>query len=353
VIPPRRGEEGWMAHDQRESTSRGAGPPSDAPRVKAVACLGGVSLERGVPVDEIHDYIREADNVLWVDVQDPGPAEIALLIDEFGLHPLALEDAAHGQRRPKADEFKGYLLLVTYAAVPGADAKALRTAEVDLFIGRNYVVSLHRGRVPALEEALTRWMRGGSMLREGVGFLVYAVLDAIIDSFAPVLGGIEDEIDETEIAVLTRSDVEGVRNLLRLKRDLTALRRVLYPLRSVFQVLLRRDHPFFPGNTEVYLREVFEHVLRILDDLETERDRASSALEASLAIGANRLNQTMKTLAVITVAVAVVGSVFGAYGMNFEVLPLAKAPWGFWAVGLGTIALVASALLVGWRLGWW
>ena len=88
------------------------------------------------------------DNVVWVDVQDPGPAEIATLIDEFGLHPLALEDAAGGERRPKANEFKGYLLLVTYAAIPGEETKGLRTAEVDLFIGRNYVVTIHRGRVP-------------------------------------------------------------------------------------------------------------------------------------------------------------------------------------------------------------
>src|SRR4029077_16107742 len=118
------------------------------------------------------------------------------------------EDAAHGQRRPKADEFKGYLMLVTYAVVRGDDAQGLRTAEVDLFIGRNYVVSIHRGRVAALEEALTRWTRGGPMLREGVGFLVYEVLDTIIDSFAPFIGSIEDEIDQTEIALLTRSDEE-------------------------------------------------------------------------------------------------------------------------------------------------
>ena len=258
-----------------------------------------------------------------------------MLIDEFGLHPLALEDAAHGQRRPKVDEFKGYPLLVTYAAVPGEDAKALRTAEVDLFIGRNFVVSIHRGRVPALEEALTRWTRGGPMLREGVGFLVYAVIDAIIDSFAPFLGGIEEEIEETEFAVFTRSDEEGVRSLLRLKRDLASLRRVLYPLRSVFQVLLRRDHPFFPGNTEVYLREVFDHLLRILDVAGCRARHGGRAMEASLAIGSHRLNKTMKTLAVITVAMAVVGSVFGAYGMNFEALPLASAPWGFWVVGSG------------------
>ena len=318
-----------------------------------MACLGGVSLERGVPTEEIHDYIQEPENVVWVDVQDPGPSELAMLVDEFGLHPPALEGAAHGQRRPKVDEYKGYSLLVTYAAVPGEDAKGLRTTEVDLFIGRNFVVSLHRGRVPALEEALTRWTRGGPRLREGVGFLVYAVMDAIIDSFAPSLADIEEELEETEIAVFTRSDEESVRSLLQLKRTLASLRHELHPLRAIFQVLLRRDHPFFPGSTEAYLRDVYDHLLQILDVLDAGRERAAAAMDASLAIGSHRLNQTMKTLAVITVAMAIVGSVFGAYGMNFEAMPLSKEPLGFWLIAVGTIGLVATALLVGWWRRWW
>ena len=342
-----------MARDLRENRDKMAAPPPGPPRLKAMACLGGVSLERGVPTAEIHEYIQENDNVVWVDVQDPGPSELAMLVDEFGLHPPALEGASHGQRRPKVDEYKGYSLLVTYAAVPGEDAKALRTTEVDLFIGRNFVVSIHRGRVPALEEASARWTRGGPRLREGVGFLVYAVMDAIIDSFAPFLVDLEEEIEETEIDVFTRSDEESVRNLLRLKRTLASLRRELHPLRAIFQVLLRRDHPYFPGDTEVHLREVYDHLLRILDVLDAGSESTAAAMDASLAIGSHRLNKTMKTLAVITVAMAVVASVFGAYGMNFEVMPLSKEPLGFWLIAVGTIGLVAVALLLGrWRR-WW
>ena len=156
-----------MARDQREIRDKMAGSPPGTPRLKAVACLGGVSLERGVPTAEIHDYIQEPDNVVWVDAQDPGPSELAMLSDEFGIHPPALEGASHGQRRPKVDEYKGYSLLVTYAAVPGEDAKALRTTEVDLFIGRNFVVSIHRGRVPALEEALALDARRAETARGG------------------------------------------------------------------------------------------------------------------------------------------------------------------------------------------
>jgi magnesium transporter len=327
-------------------------PPPPAARVRTVACLGGVSLERGVPTEEIAEHLHEPDNVVWVDVQDPGAGELAVLEEVFGFHPLALADLAAGPRRPRVNEYKGYLLLVTHAAVPGGDARDIRTAEVDLLVGRNYLVSAHRGRVPAVDDALARWTHGGPLLRDGVGFLLYAVLDAVIDSYAPVIEGIEDEIEETELAVFARAGEEGVRGLLRLKRSLASLRRVLYPLREIFQHLLRRDHTLLAGGAQVHLRDVYDHVLRILDVLDTEREMAAGALEASMTVSSNRLNRTMKALAVITVAVAFVSSVFGAYGMNFAGLPLADEPWGFWAVSGGTVALVAAALFVGWRKGW-
>src|SRR5688572_19843386 len=336
------------------SASSSTSPPPA--RVKRVACLGGVSLERGVTPDEVREHLRGADNVVWVDVQDPGPAELAVLVDEFGFHPLTLEGAGEGQRRPKLDEYKGHIALVTYAAVPAAaigPGEPRRVAEVDLFIGRNFVVTLHRGRVAAVEAAAARWAGGGALLREGVGFLVYAVLDSLIDSFAPLISEVEDEIEEVEIGVFTRTDEEGVRDLLRSKRTLSGLRRVLFPLREIFPSLLRRDHPYFHGPTQVYLADARDRLLRILDVLDAQRDMAAGALEASLAVSSHRLNKTMKTLAVLTAAVAVIGSVFGAYGMNFQVIPFAEARWGFSAVSAGTLAFVAAALLLGrWRR-WW
>src|SRR5262245_47887467 len=131
-----------------------ASPPTAAAHIKTVACVGGVSLERGVPIEEVREHLQDLSNLVWMDVQDPGPAELSLLLDEFGFHPLALEDVSKGQQRPKVDEYKGHLFVVLYAMLPGAGPKELRTVEVDLFIGRNFVVSIHRGRLPALEDAL-------------------------------------------------------------------------------------------------------------------------------------------------------------------------------------------------------
>jgi magnesium transporter len=325
-------------------------PPT--PRVRTVACVSGVSLERGVPTDQIHDYIKESSNLVWMDVQDPGTVELSMLLEEFGFHPLALDDVAKEQQRPKVDEYKGYLFAVTYCVAAGSDLKDIKTVEVDLFIGRNYLVTIHRGGIPALEEAVGRWTRGGPMLREGVGFLVYTVMDALIDTYFPVLDAIENEIEEIELELFGPFRSRGVQDLLKLRRTLVVLRRVLYPLRETFHVFLRPDHTHFSGGTLVYFQDLYNHILRILDVLDMERDMAGGALEAHLTVVSNRLNETMKTLAVLTMAVAILSAVFGAWGMNFAAIPLANAPWGFAAVLAGTFAVIGLLGLVAWRRGW-
>lgn len=336
--------------EQPSTATSGTSPNS--PHVKTVACLGGISLERGVSVEDIHGYIRDPSNVVWVDIQDPGPEEFSMLLEEFGFHPLALADAAKGEQRPKVNEYKGHLYAVTYSVSRPASADDFATNELALFIGRNYLVSLHRGRNSALEDAMSRWTRGGKMLTEGVGFLVYVVMDAIINTFFPVIDMIEDELEASEMEVFRRPGQYDVEKLLRHKRTLFGLRRVLSPLRDAFHIFLRRDQPIFSANTLAYFQSVYDHVLRLLDAIDMEREMVASALEAHLAVVSNRLNAVMKTLTVITVVVAITGSVFGAWGMNFTRIPLAGSPWGFWVVWGGTLLLMCSALLFSWRRGW-
>ena len=321
-------------------------------KVKTLACLGGISLERGVAMDEVHGYVKDPTNIVWVDIEDAGPEEFSMLLEEFGFHPLALEDAAKGQQRPKVDEYKGYLFTVIYGATRRAETGEFDTREVALFIGRNYLVSLHHGPIPAIDDAVNRWTRGGRMLNEGVGFLVYTVMDAIIDTFFPIIDAIEQELDESEMLMFHQSRQFGVEKLLRYKHSLVSLRRVLSPLREVFNVFLRRDQSLFSAATLAYFQNVYDHVLRLLDALDMEREMLAAALDAHLAVVSNRLNATMKTLTVITVVVALVGSVFGAWGMNFARVPLADHPWGFWLVWLGTMVMMGLVLLLSWRRRW-
>jgi magnesium transporter len=338
-----------MTRDSVEAPHSPSPNPGN-PLVRTMACLGGVSLERGVADEDLVEYLRDAENVIWMDVQDPGPEEFSRLIEEFGFHPLSLEDISRGHQRPKVDDYKSYLFVVSYSVLASKRLGDLQTVEIYLFIGRNFLVSVHRGRAPALEEAAAKWTRGGALLREGIGFLAYTVLDAIIDSYFPVLDAIESETEETELEIFTDGGQEEVQRMLRLKRTLIALRRLVYPMRETFTIFLRHGHPFFGASTRVYFQDVYDHVLRILDVLDVEREMVAGAMEASLTVMSNRLNVTMKTLTVITICVAILGSIFGAWGMNFDYIPLQKSPFGFAVVlGFTSVAVIGGAL-VWWRM---
>lgn len=322
------------------------------PRVRTIACLAGVSVERDVPGEQIGEYIRAADYVTWVDVEDPGERELAMLLEEFGFHPLALEEAAAGDQRPKIAEYKGYIRVITCGIGPRNGTAPFDVSEVDIFIGRNYAVTIHKHAVPALDEAYRRWPRGGAMLREGVGFLVFTIVDSVIDTFFPVLEAVEEELDETELSLFTEQPKDSVQDLLATKRQLATIRRVISPLREAFSVLLRRDHPILTQNTTIYFQHVYDNILRILDAVDVQRDLVTSSLDAHMTVVSNRLNHTMKTLTVITAVVAVGGLVFGAWGMNFTRVPLSDEPWGFPAVLGGTLALIALVLMLGRTRRW-
>jgi len=322
------------------------------PHVRTVACISGISVERDVPEEQIRECIGTAEHVTWVDVEDPGEREIVMLLEQFGFHGLTLEEAASGHQRPKIAEYKGYIVVVTYALGPLQRGSPLDVSEVDIFIGRNYAVTIHKKPLPALEDAYRRWTRGGAMLREGVGFLVFTIVDSVIDTYFPVLGALEDELDETELNIFSQQHSGSVQDLLATKRQLAMIRRVISPLRETFSILLRRDHPILTQNTTIYFQHVYDNILRILDAVDVERDLVTSSLDAHMTVVSNRLNQTMKTLTIITAVVAIGGLVFGAWGMNFSRVPLSDEPWGFAAVLGGTAALIGVVLMISSKRRW-
>ena len=190
------------------------------------------------------------------------------------------------------------------------------------------------------------------MLREGVGFLVYTVMDALIDAYFPVVEAIEEQLDQVELQIFTEADQAIPQKLLALKRDLFTLRRLAQPLREVFGTFVRPDQTLFSPNTTVYFQSVYDQVLRILDVVDAERDLVGSALEAHLTVISTQLNVTMKTLTVVSVVLGSGAAVFGAWGMNVPGLPWADNPAGFWFVVVGMTALVVVALLMARKRRW-
>jgi magnesium transporter len=239
-------------------------------------------------------------------------------------------------------------------AIVGESESEVQTEEVDVFVGKNYVVTSHRGSIPALQEAMGRWERTEPELRRQVGFLMHVIADSIIDAYFPIVDTIEDRLDRLELQLFRANAPYSAEEVLAVKRTLYTLRKAIYPLREVFNVFLRREQGLFSPETYPYFQDAYDHVLRLLDIIDVERDMASGALEAQLSIVSNRLNETMKRLTVVAICVAIMGAVFGAWGMNFTHVPLdSLGIQGFVLVVAGTVLLVALTLVIARRVGYW
>jgi magnesium transporter len=225
-------------------------------------------------------------------------------------------------------------------------------AAVGRFVGKNYVVSVHEGELPAMDRALTRFERAGALLSEGVGYLTYLVLDELVNGYAPVVDAIGEALSEVEAGIASGPAEGRIERLLEIRRDVFQLRRMLYPTREALAPLVRAERPLATASSRVYLQDTYEHVLRLLDLLDVHREMVAGSIDASLAIVSNRLNMTMKRLTVLSAVVGFASCVFGAWGMNVPGVPAHAHPQGFWLVIALTSAVTVATLALGWRKGW-
>jgi magnesium transporter len=324
-------------------------PKPTLPQTTVLIRRPGDDPPEPLPPDRISDEINTEGSLLWVDIRDPGAAELAMLSREFNFNPLTLEDALKLRQRPKVDEYPDYYFIVVYAPLAGT-GQEVRMTEVDLFVGENYVVSLHPGHIPALNLARGRWERTEPNLSDRVGFLAHIVVDAIIDACFPIVDDIDVRLHRLDETMFHGERGADSAELLMLKRSVFALRTSIYPLRDAFNSFPKHGHPLFDLETHPYFRDVYDHILRLLDIIEIQQDMVEGATEAHLAFMSNQLNETMKTLTVVGICEAAAAAVFGAWGMNVTGLPFAHTTVGgvgigFWVVSALTLGLIGLALL--------
>jgi magnesium transporter len=302
-------------------------------------------VERKLDPAEISTHCHDASKVIWLDIQDPTEADLALLKEEFGFHPLALEDCAKAHSRPKLEKHPGYLFFVVYEVHPVPLTRVLQTVELNLFLGASYVVTVHRGNASVIAEVASRWEKfKGEAAHEGAGFLAYMLIDAAVDTYFPILDGLSDQLEVLEEGIFGTFQEGVVQEIFHLKKQTLLMRRLVSPLRDVFLILLRRDEALFGPRTYVYFQDVLDHLLRISDGIDNYRDLVGGAVDAYMTTLSNRTNETMKTLTVISTTLMLVTLVSGIYGMNFKVIPELSWQYGyFYALGL-MLCLVATAL---------
>lgn len=290
------------------------------------------------------DSLRGRDGqALWIDLSHPTPEMMMPIAATFGLHPLAVEDALKRRQRPKAEEYEGFLFITTHAARRrGAQGHDVALDEIDVFFGAGFVITAHSGAAPVLDEVRRRLAAAPPDLRGTEGYLLYAILDAVVDSYFPVLDSLDDYVERLEDTLFKGPKQRTMDQLFAAKRALLHLRRVAAPQRDMMNLLLRHDSRLIGAPLRAYFRDIYDHLLRITEQIDTHRDLLAGALDIYLSIVSNRLNEVVKVLTMITAVFASLAVISGIFGMNFE---RAYPPFG-WRYGfIAALGLMAASVL--------
>lgn len=310
----------------------------------------GTLAEDGFDPARVSDHLEEPDALVWLDLEDPTEEELALIEEEFSLHPLAVEDARHRGQRPKVEVYEKYFFLVMHAV--GLEDGELRDKEVHAFVGPSYLVTLRYAPAFDLKPVLRRWERQQELTKEGGGFLLYSLLDEVVDGYFHVVEGFEDDSESVEEQVFadeTRPDTQE--RIFRLKKQVIEFRRLVMPLREVLD-LLQGEPRVVTATLAAYYRDVADHIIRVLEFIDNVRELLTTALEAYLSQVSNRLNSVMKQLTSWAAIILVPTLIAGIYGMNFRHMPELNWLLGY-PFALGLMAVSATTLYVVFkRRGW-
>ena len=307
-----------------------------------------------IPVAEISDYLVRPGTFVWVAMQDATAAELDEMQQEFSLHELAVEDARHGHQRPKIEEYGASLFSVLHLVeLPGGDDKELSVGELDIFAGSNYVLSVrNRGRQGFLG-VRARCENEPELLKHGSGFVLYALMDAVVDRYFPIIDALETELETIEADIftkrVTRSNIE---RLYELKRRAMVLKHAVAPLLEGTSKLYGGRVPTICAGFQDYFRDVVDHLARINTLIDTMRETIGTAIQVNLAMATIEESEITKRLAAWASIFAVATSLAGIWGMNFEQMPELKWRYGY-LVALATIAISCSLLFWRFRRARW
>ncbi|HEY7624028.1 MAG TPA: magnesium/cobalt transporter CorA [Candidatus Limnocylindria bacterium] len=304
------------------------------------------------PVDQLSELRGE--HPCWLDIANPESEEFTLVAKELELHPLAVEDAQHGHQRPKIDQYETHYFIVFYAIeTPSPDV--VRYHEVSIFVAHNAIVTVHQGDFPARQTVEKRFKEGRL---QTAGLLLHALLDTMVDEYFGVVDQFGERIELLEqfIAEEAGPDLHRahapLKELFLVKRDLLTLRKTIAPERDVLQVLVRGDiRDLRETGRRAYFQDVYDHIIRVTDEIDTFRELSSNVIDAYLAAASNRLNEVMKVLTSLATVLLVLTVVTGFFGQNWDFIPYGS-PTLFWMSMAVTVLLAVGLAMYFRRRGW-
>ena len=304
----------------------------------------GVLELEGFPVADISEHLEDESVVLWLDLRDPDRDDLAVLSSEFGLHPLAVEDAVHEHERPKLDRYRSHLFLAAYAVHLDTGSGQLATSELAAFITERALITVRKDEGLDIGAVVAYWDASPDLAKFGVGYLLHGLLDHIVDGYFTAVQALDDAIEDVEDRLF--ADVPEDRHVQQrsfaLRKSLVLLRRVVLPMREVVNGLMRRDLHLINDSLQPYYQDVYDHVLRATEWTESLRDLVTTILETNLTIQSNRMNVITKKITSWAAIIAVPTFITGFYGMNVPYPGFSK-PSGL-AVAAGIMIVAATAL---------
>jgi magnesium transporter len=319
--------------------------------VNCVAYAGGRRVG-DVAIEEISEVLRQPEGFVWIGLHEPGEALLRKVREEFGLHELAVEDALRAHQRPKLERYGDSLFVVLRTARVG-DERRLELGETHIFMGPRYVVSVRHRSSLGYADVRARLESTPQLLARGPSFVLYALMDFIVDQYFPVVEALEEGLEGLEDEIFSEGfDRETTARIYRLKRDLLEIKRAVSPLVDVANRLERFDLDLIHDDTRPYFRDVYDHAIRINERVDMLRELLTTALEANLSLVSVAQNEAMKRLTGWAAIFAVPTMIAGIYGMNFRFMPELDWPWGYPAVMALMLGACAYLYVRFKRAGW-
>lgn len=320
--------------------------------MKIMFCKEKREIITSIQKGEIKSVLKKDENLVWVELENPTKDELKFAKETFGLHPLTVEDCVNTNARPKIDQFPSYLFLILHAAGFNEATSKVKTLELNICVGKNFLLTVHMDPIPSLKTAWERTEKNVSIMGQGSDNLLYQVIDSLVDNYFPVIDMLDSRVDKIESEVFSNPSEDTLEQIFSLKNDVLFLRRAISPQRETINLLAKGDHTFINPGTGIYFRDIGDNLMFILDTIETYRDTLTGALDAYLSNITNKTNEIMKTLTVIATIMMPLTLITGIYGMNFRNMP--ELSWKFGYMGAyGLMAMVAIGMLIYFRKNKW
>lgn len=315
---------------------------------------GSTKIDEHFTAADLPELLKDPSILVWVDMESPTEADEQILLDVFHFHPLTVEDCRENRHYPKVEEFEGYLYFIVHGVRADTSPDRFNTIELDGFLGSHYVITYHHDFFRSIANVKQQLRTTPVACQRGAPFLLHQILDQVVDYYSPVLDDFDARVDQLQddIFNLRRPNNKILSEVMELKRSVLRLRRISVKQMDILHRMHRGEFALIPEDMRPFYRDVYDHLVRVVDLSENYRDLISGSLEAYLSVVSNRLNEIMKVLTIFSAIMLPLTFIAGIYGMNFDNMPELHARYGYYAVWIIMLVVAIGMLLFFRRRGW-